>query len=80
MKSLLISNWMLYNEDDITRDLIQLGLEVKSAELASITMRSLMAFPSIEGITSSSRKKCWMTSADSAVLRRFWSTRISHHL
>ena len=80
MRLLLISNWMLYNKDDITRDFVQLGLEVKAAKLASITARSLMAFPSIEGITYPSRKKGWMTTADSAVLRRFWSTRISHHL
>jgi hypothetical protein len=55
MRSLLISNWMLYNEDDIKRDFVQLGLEIKSAKLAGITTRSLMAFPSIEGITYSSR-------------------------
>ena len=38
-------SWMRYNEDDIKRDFVQLGLEVKSARLASITRRGLMVFP-----------------------------------
>ena len=60
---------MRYNEDDIKRDFMQLGLEVRSGKLAGVSRRGLMIFPSIEGIMSQGtvyllRKKGWMTAAE----------------
>jgi hypothetical protein len=55
---------MRYNEDDIKRDFMQLGLEVKSAKLAGASRRGLIVFPSIEGVMYLLRKKGWMTAAE----------------
>ncbi len=57
-------SWMRYNEDDIKRDFMQLGLEVESAKLVGATRRGLIVFPSVEEVMYLLKKKGWMTAAE----------------
>lgn len=60
-------SWMRINEDDIKRDFITLGAEIKPALLAGKVRRNMVVFPSIDGIIHQMIKTGWMTKDEAHV-------------
>lgn len=60
-------SYMKYNEDEIKRDLLKLGLKIDQARLAGTTRRGLIRFPSIEGCIYMMRDKGLMTAAELSI-------------
>ena len=56
--------YMKYNEDDMKREFIQLGLKIGQDRLAGTSRKGLVKFPNIEGCIYLLLKKRWMTTAE----------------
>ncbi len=57
-------SYMKYNEDEMKRQLLEMGLKIGQERLAGTSRRGLVKFPSKEGCIYLLRRKGWMTAAE----------------